>query len=315
MNSSWLWRLHDVSVSGDGPTSRLTNITLEVKPGVTAVIGPSGAGKTSLLNLLVQFERPSTGSIEFSLNPRSRPLFWVPQTAGLWPFVTPVDHLSWVSPQPGDIDQHRSLLDQFGLAARADAKPATLSEGEASRLAVARALASQASVLVMDEPLVNVEPSALPDYWEIIREHCRQGNTSLVFSSHSAESVLREADQVICLTHGAVVYAGDVTRLYYEPSNREQAEFLGPHNWFDGPSDFSEWFGDSSASARCLRPEQIHIQPSEQGTLSVRQVRFAGAYQELEVTNVSTGNHRRLYHRPSAASIKLGDRVELIRIE
>src|SRR5687768_310155 len=127
-----LWTLDDVTLA----PARLRGIWLQISRGVTAVLGWSGAGKTSLLNLLVGFEKPSSGSIHFS-NPGTE-LMWVPQNGGLWPHCTVREHLALVRP---DSDS-TILLDTFDLRHREAARPDELSQGERSRLSIARALHS-----------------------------------------------------------------------------------------------------------------------------------------------------------------------------
>src|ERR1043166_6290778 len=95
--SESLWKLERVFLQGDY-RPRLRDVTLEIRPGVTAVIGQSGAGKTSLLNLLVGFEKPDRGSISpihrFADSPI--PVFWTPQDDGLWPHLSVSEHLETV---------------------------------------------------------------------------------------------------------------------------------------------------------------------------------------------------------------------------
>ena len=94
-----LWRLDSVSLPGRrGP--RLDRVCLEIQPGVTVVLGQSGVGKTSLLNILVGFERPSAGQVEFLATvPKDRlPMFWLPPHHGLWPHLSVREHLLTVLP-------------------------------------------------------------------------------------------------------------------------------------------------------------------------------------------------------------------------
>src|SRR5512142_2008575 len=92
--SDWLWSLSYVSL-GRGDGARLKSLTLDIHPGVTAVMGASGSGKTSLLNLLMGFERPTRGTITNTISSlgRALPLYWVPQEGGLWPHLTAAQHL------------------------------------------------------------------------------------------------------------------------------------------------------------------------------------------------------------------------------
>ena len=191
-------------------------VSLQIQAGVTAILGPSGSGKTSLLNLLVGFERPSSGEVVFhgASTTRRLDLFWAPPQQGLWPHLSVREHLTTVStcdPQHAIAEANR-LLEKFDLLIHADARPDTLSLGERSRLNVARALCSQAAILVMDEPLSHVDLVRSQNYWKAIRDECAALGTSLIFSTHSPDVVLREASQVVCLADGCVTYCGDVIR-------------------------------------------------------------------------------------------------------
>ena len=159
---SSLWSLTQAMLPGrQGP--RLHPLTVQLHPGCTAVIGYSGAGKTSLLNLLVGFEKPGAGTV---VHPAT-PVFWAPQDNGLWPHLTVREHFSVV--RPGALPD--DLLRDFDLAHKLARRPDELSEGEQSRLGVARALWSHAPVLVMDEPLVHVDPARAETCWRVIRRH------------------------------------------------------------------------------------------------------------------------------------------------
>ena len=244
MNS--LWSLNDVSLPGR-QSPRLDRVTVEIPRGVTAVLGQSGAGKTSLLNVLVGFERPSSGSVRrssTSVESPCLPLFWSPPTHGLWPHLTVAEHLLSVVENNGGRERGRAVVERllaaFDLTPLSAARPGSLSQGERSRLSVARALASGARVLVMDEPLAHVDAARLGEYWAAIREYCTTHGTSLVFATHSPEVVLREASHVLCLTDGRLAYAGSVDELYHRPASPELAAMLGPGNWMT-PEDAARW--------------------------------------------------------------------------
>jgi ABC-type glutathione transport system ATPase component len=304
-----LWRLNDVTLRGVG-RARLDRVSLKIFAGSTAVIGYSGAGKTSLLNLLVEFERADGGVVEFVKPPnQSRlPLFWVPQTDGMWPHLTVVEHLTTVLPPDVSTTAANELLAAFDLSSLRDARPDRLSQGERSRVAVARALASHAAVLVMDEPLSHVDPARVGTYWNVVRDHCRATSASLVLATHAPEIVLREAERVVCLNDGRVVFAGDVSDLYHRPPSVELARFLGPINWFS-PDEASSWISMSVTSDICLRSERLSIVRSESGHHVVRASRFAGSVAEVELADERASRIKTLYHRPSADELRPGDRV------
>jgi len=204
INVTPLFRLDGVFL--DGPRRpRLEGITVDILPGRTAVIGASGAGKTSLLNLLAGFEKPDAGGIRVSSARSARlPMFWSPADGGLWPGVSIADHIRLVMPGPGDPGRVHGWLNRFDLEDAAGRHVEELSAGERSRLSLARALAADAVVLVLDEPLVHVDRARLDRYWSIVRETCEQRSTSLVFSSHQLIDG-RHADRVVAMEKGKVV--------------------------------------------------------------------------------------------------------------
>ncbi len=288
-----LWTLAHVCL---GP-ARLREISLSIPPGVTAVLGCSGAGKTSLLNVLVGFEKAERGIFD---GPRS--YYWSPQNHGLWPHYTAREHLALVRCAPARIDE---LLGAFDLAERADAQPHELSEGERSRLSVARALATPAKVLVLDEPLSHVDPARLSRYWSVIRQNLANEGRSLVFSTHVPEAVLSEAQYVVCLRDGRVVHSGAVQEAYSNPPSREVMECLGPGNWLT-PEEADLWLDESIDSARCFRPEQIDIEPTNLSHIVVRSATFLGSLAEAELRHVNAAVIRTFLHRPAAAVLQAG---------
>ena len=289
-----LWTLTNVSLE-----SRLRDVTLTILPGVTAVLGPSGAGKTSLLNLLVGFERPSAGT----LTPNGDRLFWVPPDDGLWPHLTVLEHLRVVEPLAG-----REALAEFDLADKAECRPHTLSRGECARLSVARALATAAAVLVMDEPLAHVAPAHVGRYWDVIRRRLAVSGASLVFATHAPSTALAEAQRVICLREARVLGAGDVAELYWRPATAELAECFGETNWLT-PADSALWLQRAEPRARCYRPEQIRVTTQPNGPFVVESSRFGGAIAEAELRDPVTGAVRKFFHRPSANHLASGARV------
>jgi iron(III) transport system ATP-binding protein len=288
-----LWTLSHICL---GP-ARLDGISLTIESGVTAVVGWSGAGKTSLLNVLVGFEKPERGIFD---GPKS--LYWSPQNHGLWPQCTTREHLQLVHASDARIDE---LLGAFDLAERAMARPCELSEGERSRLSVARALAAPAKILVLDEPLAHVDPSRLNRYWAVIRQSVRTDGRSLVFSTHVPEAALSESQNVICLQGGRVLHAGPTASTYAHPPSQEVMECLGPGNWLT-PEEAELWFDEVVLEARCFRPEQIEIEPTHLSHLVVRESAFLGSIGRVELRHVNAAQSRMFYHRPSGGHLQPG---------
>jgi len=307
-----LWQLDDVTLSDDG-VPRLAHVSAAIPPGVTAVLGCSGAGKSSLLNLLVGYERPTGGRVTSGVCQGSHalPVYWAPQSGGLWPHLTVREHLERAMPEAGTgADAAMALLAALDVAERADARPHELSQGERSRVAVARALVADAAVLVMDEPFASVDVARVERYWQVVRERIAASGASLVFATHAPAAVLAEAGHVVCLDAGRLLYGGAVDALYWRPPTREAALCLGECNWLE-PEAARLWLDRDSDAPACWRPEQVAIECCEDGPLVVRESRFKGAVAEAELEHEPTGTRRRFYHRPAADRLARGARVAL----
>ncbi|HEX9048553.1 MAG TPA: hypothetical protein VF988_16105, partial [Verrucomicrobiae bacterium] len=198
----------------------------------------------------------------------------------------------------------------FDLTHRRDSRPDTLSAGEKARLSVARALAAEAAALVMDEPLVHVDPSRTGKYWQFIRRQVRERRMSLIFSTHSPRAVLAEAQRVICLREGRVQYDGDVESLYWRAASPELAACLGEANWIE-PGEARLWLQRDESAPRCFRPEQISVQSDSESPFVVESSRFQGAVAEVEVRHEPTGAVRSFFHRPSSNHLMRGTRILL----
>jgi iron(III) transport system ATP-binding protein len=307
--SDRLWHLEDVRVEG-WSRPRLDVPDLDIPRGITAVLGISGAGKTTLLNLLCGFARPDHGRVESFIDRNNcrLPLFWVPQNDGLWPHRTARAHLAQVengAPRPA-----LDWLADFNLEEHAEKTPEQLSHGERNRLAIARALASGAAVLVLDEPMAHVDPARIGDYWSVIRDWCRKSGTSLIIATHSPEVALSEAEHAICLRDGRVISSGPMRDLYHAPRTREEAALLGPFNWLS-PADLRQWLGATADTDGCFRPEQIVVSAAPDGPFVVEDSRFAGSFGAVTLSDPRTTSKRRFFHRPAGPRLSAGQRVAL----
>jgi ABC-type Fe3+/spermidine/putrescine transport system ATPase subunit/sugar lactone lactonase YvrE len=304
-----LWTFDAVSLA----PARLCEVTLDIRPGITAVLGWSGAGKTSLLNVLAGFEKPDAGRV---LPPAAKPgestmrlpLAWVPQSGGLWPHCTVREHLAIAEAGAASVE---ALLVALDLREKAKARPHELSQGQQARLSVARALAMAARVLIMDEPLAHVDPARAGKYWQVIREQLAATGASLVFSTHLPEIALGEAERVICLSEGRVLHEGPVHELYDDPPTPELMTFLGPGNWF-APDEAILWLNTSVEQPRCFRPERVSVAPEEGGALIVESTRFRGSVAEVNLRHVASGVVRQFFHRPTGDTMRAGTRVRAL---
>lgn len=270
-----LWQLDDVALG-----ARLCAVTARIDPGVTAVIGPSGAGKTSLLDVLVGFEVPTAGTV--ARDGPARAPAWVPSDDGLWPHLSARAHLETVGAAPTDVAE---LLEALELDQRAGARPAELSRGERARLSVARALATGSRALVMDEPLAHVDPARLDRTWRTLLMRVAARGASLVFASHDPASVLRAAERVIHLEEGRVTFAGTTAELYDRPPTLELALALGPANWID--AETAARFLTAPLAGPCVRPERVRIEPADASPVTVEAVEGTGPLAEVALRHES----------------------------
>jgi molybdate transport system ATP-binding protein len=219
------------------------HVAFEVSPGhCLALAGPSGAGKSTLLRLLAGIVRPDRGRIT------CRDDVWVDTTDGAW--VPPerrrcgyvfqdyalFPHLSaWrnvayglrSSPAPDRKATALALLDQLGLAHRADAKPATLSGGERQRVALARALAPGPAVLLLDEPLSALDARTRADATRQLAAALRSLEVPVVLVTHEFSEAALLGDEIGIIDHGTIVQRGSASELASRPMTAFVADFTG----------------------------------------------------------------------------------------
>ena len=294
------WQLRGVLVHGaDSTRPRIAVDELIIPVGITALVGPSGSGKSSLLMLLAGALPPACGMITSPPASADRlPVFWSPD-GGWWPGLTVRDHLLAVAPAAG-VDDCDTLLEECGLAQRARHLPAELSAGERDRLAVARGLASGAQIVLLDEPFAHCDDTQAAGLWELLIQRVRADGRSLVYASHAPERVLGWADHAVCLLNGRMLAAGGVETLYHQPTNKEVAACLGVANWFS-PVAAESWLGDA-AHAGCVRPEYLLVEAQPDSSMTVTASRFHGVF---TATTLRDGEAvRTVFHRSAHALAK-----------
>lgn len=203
-------------------TPSLSDVSLELTEGVTALLGANGAGKTTLLRTLSGALSPTSGQVTISdLNPYARKertraldkIAFMPQTAAVPRDLTAVDfvsYLTWMRGQRRIVARARAreALDAVGLASRAEDKLRKLSGGMVRRVWLAQALAAQAGTLLLDEPSTGLDPRQRATMVDLIQA---RATGTVLLSSHIIEDVLALATSVIVLREGRVVHNGPLT--------------------------------------------------------------------------------------------------------
>lgn len=205
---------------GSVTVTALEGFSYDFPPGATAVVGPSGSGKTTLLNLLAGFDRPTEGEVELAgtridrlgederAGVRLTSAGFVFQSWNLLPTLTALENVAFplllAGVAPGERRERAlALLEQVGLAGRANHRPNQLSGGEQQRVAIARALALEPAVLFADEPTGNLDSAAGHKVLDLLLEHA-SGERRLVLVTHDLE-IAGRAERVLHLRDGRLV--------------------------------------------------------------------------------------------------------------
>jgi tungstate transport system ATP-binding protein len=223
--------LEDVSLQA-GATMILDRLSLAVTPGApTLIVGPNGAGKTSLLRLCMGLATPSAGRISWGGRTDSKPvrraiLFQRPVMLRR----TVAANVGYALAQAGAPRSQRmprvaALLDRVGLADLAQRPARRLSGGEQQRLALARALARDPEILLLDEPTANLDPAATRSVEEIVLMAAQSG-IKIVMASHDLGQVRRLAGDVVFLVRGALCEQDRAANFLDNPTTPEAAAFL-----------------------------------------------------------------------------------------
>jgi len=196
-----------------GHTKALDNFDLQVDDHETLVItGPSGSGKTTLLRLIAGLEEPDSGEISingelasragYTLEPHRRNIGFVMQNPALWPHLNVLQLLQFVLGRKDKLEAAQTinnLLEATGLKDYKNRRPADLSGGEAQRLSIARALAAQPSILLLDEPLAHLDPELRINMLTLLQTHAETLGATTIHVSHHLEDAQPSADRVITL--------------------------------------------------------------------------------------------------------------------
>jgi len=215
---------------------------------VFALIGPTGAGKTTLIRLLALLELPASGKIYFDridvthskrlrLEARRRMslVLQKPVVFNMSVFDNAACGLRWRHENREAIRQQvNSVLELVGMADYKNRNARTLSGGETQRLAIARALAVKPEVLFLDEPTANLDPVSISKIEEILAHIIREQKTTVVMATHDMAQGQRLAGRIAVLMHGEILQIGSPGDIFSLPESRELAEFVGVDNILSG---------------------------------------------------------------------------------
>jgi iron(III) transport system ATP-binding protein len=206
---------------------------------VTVILGPSGAGKTTILRLIAGFEKPDTGEIllndlcvaskQHFVEPRKRKIGMVFQDLALWPHWTILKNITFVMEHEKHVRKEQTLafLDMVNMRDKAYKYPGELSGGEKQRVAIVRALAAEPEILLLDEPFSNLEKSLRERLLEELKTLLAVKMPTVIYVTHNQEEGFSIADRVIIMKDGIVHQEGEKEEVYYNPHDVFTATFLG----------------------------------------------------------------------------------------
>ena len=294
----------------------LNGISLKIQDGeFIAVLGPSGCGKTTLLRLLAGFTPPSSGEIrigeqvvanrDYVLPPNERFISMVFQSYALWPHMSvrknvefPIKNNKFVSPEiRSNCDSRvQELIGMVGLTGMEKRLPAQLSGGQRQRVALARALAVNPDLLLMDEPLSNLDTELRVEMRREIKELHQKTKVTVVYVTHDQSEALALADRIVVMNQGQIEQMGTPQEIYSHPATPFVAKFVGRSNLIAGT-----WSADTftpAGSTACWEGSQVapvfresghypvkpeHLQVKRDGRDGVRASVYEIEYQGVEV--------------------------------
>ncbi len=236
--------IKDISVSYEKGKKALDKVSFTLQPGTfTSLVGPSGCGKTTMLNILAGFLAPDEGQIFVDgrditrLEIQKRKTAMVFQNYALWPHMTIFENIAYglklkkMSKQ--EIEERvGSILDviEIDKSCVKKRKPAELSGGQQQRIALARALVVEPTILLMDEPLSNLDAKVRQRLRIEIRDIQKKLGVTAVYVTHDQEEAMSMSDQVVVMNQGIIAQKGTPKEVYRRPQSSFVAEFLGHSN-------------------------------------------------------------------------------------
>ncbi len=230
-----------------GDTAVVDAMDLGVERGtICCLLGPSGCGKTTTLRMVGGYLAPDAGTVEVDgtdivgLPPEERPVSTVFQSYALFPHMTVLENVAYGLKCHG-MDrtarraEARSMLASVAMGELADAYPAQLSGGQQQRVALARSLVLKPKVLLLDEPLSNLDTGLREAMRREIRTIQRDFDLTMLFVTHDQREAMALGDTVAVMDGGRILQQGTPEEVYLHPADEFCARFLGPVNELPGP--------------------------------------------------------------------------------
>jgi len=254
------------------------------------LLGPSGCGKTTMLRMIAGFEKPTSGEISIGdtvvssakrfVPPEKRGIGMVFQSYAVWPHMTVFENVAYPLKVAGSTkakirEKVENVLESMHLAQYSERIPSQLSGGQQQRVALGRALVSEPKLLLLDEPLSNLDAKLRESMRFEIKDIQKKFGITVVYVTHDQAEAMAMSDRIIVLNHGIIQQVAPPTEIYRHPANKFVADFVGKVNFFDGIAEGGKielkslgqsipYSGPHSGDVTvAIRPENIILSPSD----------------------------------------------------
>jgi iron(III) transport system ATP-binding protein len=321
-----------------GEALAVDHIDLELDEGeFVALLGPSGCGKTSTLRLIAGFVEPGAGTIEMDGTVLSSPAGVVPperrhmsmifQSYAVWPNMTVEENVAFGLnlrhlPREEVRERVSEMLEVVHMGHLAQRYPAELSGGQQQRVALARAVVVRPSVLLLDEPLSNLDAHMREEMRIEIRRLHGAFRTTTIYVTHDQSEAMATADRIVVMNQGCIEQVDDPLTLYTRPRTRFVAQFVGRTNFINGACHHQEIVFDQFCIARSalsggsalagevtfsVRPQSMRLTRDARGRdgsgprmeVKIVERAYLGEYWDYSTASVAGSTHLRVRAPPT----------------
>ena len=245
----------------------IDNLDLQVKKGeMVSLLGPSGCGKTTTLRMIAGFLIPDNGTVTLAgkdvttIGPEKRPSAMVFQNYALWPHMTVFKNVAYPlkvrKVNKAEIEKRvHDVLGVVNLMHHKDSRPAQISGGEQQRVALARALVQEPDILLLDEPLSNLDAKLRVKVREDIRDLQRRLGITTVIVTHDQDEALSISDRIAVMKEGKIEQFSTPEDIYNKPATEYVANFIGSLNRYEG--SYSNGQISTGSDVVGVRPEDV----------------------------------------------------------
>ena len=333
------------------PRAAVNQVTFALNQGnILALLGPSGCGKTTLLRIIAGFERAQAGTLEVNGHSVAGPHTWVEpeqrcvgmvfQDCALFPHLSVAENVKFGLTRTGSRGKRQAttrvaeVLKLVGLQGMERRYPHELSGGQQQRIALARALAPQPNLVLLDEPLSSLDVQVRLHLRQELRTILKAAGTSAVFVTHDQEEALVIADRVAVMRDGCIEQLGTPEEIYRQPASQFVAEFVTQANFLPAHRQGDYWQtevgafkGDphpdlNSTQAHTgilmIRQEDLNLHPDERAATVIRDRQFLGReYRYCLQTSSGQELHARttcLTNLPIGTAVQLSVTAQDLRV-